>query len=1305
MGKTPKRPFGSGRFARLAIGMGLAFALAAGQTPAIAFGDTATSYVESSASAPSDRIQNLLAQGDYIEHEAIALVRSDIAASRSNAMSLLSSAETLMDVSPEAVSEVARKAGAPAEMQIAAAGISPLSMEGGAAGTSAPVAAIVHVRDESKSSQQLLEELLATEGVLAAEPNYLVETTDEENEGDAKVADEDDGSDAGAADSRLQSSLNSENESAATAPLLDAPTDNMLVPVANVPGGGSVGDGTSFQWGNSNDGRMAGAASAGEDINYDDWNQGAGIEADGPVIAVLDTGIDGTNPDLANKLWSSSAYPELADFPGADEHGFSSKEENSTTVLADESGHGTHVAGIIAAEWNGTGTSGVSKNARLMSLKHNDTSLGILFCFAYAAAAQEAGVEIAAINVSAAIGGGSSTIMDTAITEVGLGTNKDQKGAITVFATGNAHTDVDDSAYSGSLLSENPYVVLVNSIDAHGGISLYSNYGKKTTDLAAPGSASLSTYPTSQMVYNGELDTAPALYESFDANSDQGTGVKLEFLSAPNTPAETSTDRSFDGDTSVVLKNTGETNEQGEPVTQTLASKPVDISAAHAAGKADYLSIRYATEFANDKDRSASITVTVPAKDGKAVPLSVQTDSFMALDGSWGGAAYKLPDTVENEDGTRSEIDYENFSIAIMGTCLDFDTTAGQRIRTPVVGDLLIDSIGIGSTLSPYKYEQGTSMAAPEVTGGAAVIAENSTSRGIELAARVRAAVSVGGNLEDGTCLSNGILDVQKGLDNPGPAITEVDLSEDGQAIYIWGYWFHDTENLEVLVGGTQAANVSQQAGEGGQSVITADLPNDFTGGQTEVVVHNKDTGDYARAFPVLGHSTTTVYYEKNLALPHEVSEWEKAQLVGFNGDIYAMPQLSAFRSGWNYSSYERYSVDDDAWTTVALPKKVIESVNPSNAGAAMVSSMSATPWNGKLAILVGCESEALWTIDQNGVWECLWAPTGPQTSIMSYGTLASDGTSLFVFGGFDGESFTASAYRYNDQNGWESLGALAHNALSPSVSYNNGVFLISGGYNMKDQGALKSGVECVEFDGGGNLQSSELDLSKFYTESGAQPVATGALKDGFMLVGPASDDGKADTYVLDDARTGATIAFGKRASDLTLVAPSAVAYKGSFYVLSKLQGATENDGYSFVATSVETSEVAGDAADTKGLRYWYEQARAIDTSKYTEASVKPFNQAYLQAQTLLEANPPIDEQTAVDNAAADLKLAIEGLEEKDSTQSESPIGLDPPDKSEGVLAKTGDAAALPFAIAVAGFGAAVVAGAAAIALRRRTNR
>jgi subtilisin family serine protease len=200
------------------------------------------------------------------------------------------------------------------------------------------------------------------------------------------------------------------------------------------------------------------------------WDRSRG---GGQVIAVLDTGVDLTHPDLAGHLWS---MPGNAGVHG---HDFVDGDD----VPDDFNLHGTHVAGTAAAiADNGQGVAGVAPRARIMAVRvlngdaNGDTSQiasGIVF-----AASNGAGV----INLSFGGPAGSpgDQAMQDAITLAG------RRGAVVVAAAGNGGNDNDVNPTSPCTLP-NPNLICVAAVTASGGRPTFSNFGPTTVDVGAPG--------------------------------------------------------------------------------------------------------------------------------------------------------------------------------------------------------------------------------------------------------------------------------------------------------------------------------------------------------------------------------------------------------------------------------------------------------------------------------------------------------------------------------------------------------------------------------------------------------------------------------------------------------------------------------------------------------------------------------------------------------------------------------------------------------------------------------------------------
>jgi len=119
------------------------------------------------------------------------------------------------------------------------------------------------------------------------------------------------------------------------------------------------------QWALQNSGQSGGQF--GSDIRARSaWDKTKGSSS--TVIAVIDSGIDFTHPDLTNNQWTNPLPSAEGDL-----HGWDFVADNGE--IKDEQGHGTAVAGIIAAEGNnGLGISGVMWRAGLISLRVLDNT-------------------------------------------------------------------------------------------------------------------------------------------------------------------------------------------------------------------------------------------------------------------------------------------------------------------------------------------------------------------------------------------------------------------------------------------------------------------------------------------------------------------------------------------------------------------------------------------------------------------------------------------------------------------------------------------------------------------------------------------------------------------------------------------------------------------------------------------------------------------------------------------------------------------------------------------------------------------
>jgi len=302
----------------------------------------------------------------------------------------------------------------------------------------------------------------------------------------------------------------------------------------------------SYQW----DMRMIGATPAG---SYREQPGNKGV-----LVGIIDTGIDGTHPDIAPNFNAALSRNftrdiESIDGPCADEPDKSCDDPANV----DEDGHGTHVAGTVAAPINGLGMAGVAPNVSLVNLRAGQDS-GFFFLAPTVDALTYAGDHgIDVVNMSFYIDpwlyNCRANPADSSAEQAEQGTIIDATqraltyarghGVTLIAALGNENTDLNAAIKTDATSPDFPLntnrtrqvtsdcldmpaqgagVISVSSVGPSGKKSDFSNYGLGQNDVAAPGgfyrdfagtpqsrtpgNLILGPYPKNVALVNGDVD-------------------------------------------------------------------------------------------------------------------------------------------------------------------------------------------------------------------------------------------------------------------------------------------------------------------------------------------------------------------------------------------------------------------------------------------------------------------------------------------------------------------------------------------------------------------------------------------------------------------------------------------------------------------------------------------------------------------------------------------------------------------------------------------------------------------------------
>lgn len=237
------------------------------------------------------------------------------------------------------------------------------------------------------------------------------------------------------------------------------------------------------------------------------------------VVAVIDTGVDYNHLDLRNNIWINTA--EIPD-NGKDDDGNGYIDDiygwdcvGNDKDPMDDNGHGTHVAGIIAAENNKEGGIGVAYNCKVMVLKagnssgyFNNSDIAEAIQYAYMNGASVINMSFGGSNISIAVEEALENAYNTCVLVAAAGND----GACNNLAC--RECDKVGVSYPAAL----PYVIGVMSTDKDGKLlSSFSNYDHNPYDsieyeVYAVGEGVGSTWPSNKYAcLNGTSMAAPTV--------------------------------------------------------------------------------------------------------------------------------------------------------------------------------------------------------------------------------------------------------------------------------------------------------------------------------------------------------------------------------------------------------------------------------------------------------------------------------------------------------------------------------------------------------------------------------------------------------------------------------------------------------------------------------------------------------------------------------------------------------------------------------------------------------------------------
>lgn len=787
---------------------------------------------------------------------------------------------------------------------------------------------------------------------------------------------------------------------------------------------------SNFQWPLENKGINNGKV--GEDIKPTEmWNKKS-TEKDTPVVAIIDSGVDYTHPDLKDKMWVNPYQNKLKGV-----HGFDFTGTIDDGEPMDDAGHGTHCAGIIGATRNNNeGVSGVADNVKIMALKFlNSSGMGTtedaVSAYNYIYNAMKLGVNVVAINNSWGSNENSKILLNI-INKVG------KAGAVSVCATGNDGTDFDaeeeytgendgddddgemifkkdifddddeeESPYTYPACYDSKYIISVAATGEDGKIASYSNYGKNSVDIAAPGSDILST-----VSYNSFL---PTIYSQEEINEKCQKYITKDFKA---NVVDLSSNQSGESAT-ISETNTGYDDGLGDK-NCLQADFTVDKGGTYA------IEIPYTL---NSKSTN-SIHTSLMFNIAKAPAYTEDSDLFMSQGICFGDFGINEKYTVDDVMSKNLAYSFEMSSkdwVHIDTTNLAPKNETGERklvvllvVESSGEYTIKLDNIGFSKgtdneeeSFGKYDIYSGTSMATPCVTGSIALIKDKYSDLTVDqLIDKTKDTVNQN-SLVDEKTKSNGVLS----LDKYGSVIPKVDSwTSSGNKTIVKGLGF---ENInKITVNDKEIKNYTATKNQ-----ITIN-DNSYFGGECKLKIYSKDGyGCYSNIF------LKGTRYSDNGLMDSET--------------IYSYDLISDGKYLYNTddnNNIVRYSINKKGVLginkTISF-KNVLDNryKDITNGSSSLVSTSSPVYYNGKIYMVADyyltpeqsrkfyMKECALLTYDVN---TCKYTVKDIEGIGLTDQTLAFYNKEMYLIGGYDYQlgSLSTDVYKYTNSK-WQKVSSL----------------------------------------------------------------------------------------------------------------------------------------------------------------------------------------------------------------------------------------------------------------------------------------